>query len=116
MTHRHSKAALALVLLLGAGAAYADAPDPKLLAQAKVTEANARATALAKVPGGTISSSELEREHGRLIWSFDIGQAKSTSVVEIQVDARSGRIVSRKVESARKEAKEAAMEQKEGHR
>ena len=50
-----------------------------------------------------------------MIWSFDIAQPKSTSVVEIQVDAKSGRIVSRKVESARKEAKEAKTEHQEGH-
>lgn len=105
----------ATLLLASAGTAFADAPDAKLLAQAKVSESSARATALAKVKHGTVSSSELEQEHGRLIWSFDIAQPKSKDVVEIQVDAKTGRIVSRKVESASKEAHEAAMERKEAH-
>lgn len=60
-----------------------------------------------------MSSAELENEHGKLIWTFDIAQPKSTSVVEIQVDAKSGVIISRKVESAQKEVAEAAKERKE---
>ena len=107
---------LALGLFSFAGVALADtAPDPALLAKAKVSESAARAKALAKVSGGTVSSSELENEHGKLIWSFDIAQPKSTSIVEIQVDAKTGGIVSRKVESAAKEAHEAVMESKETH-
>ena len=54
-----------------------------LKAQAKVTEAKAQKTALAKVPGGLIKSSELERERGKLIWSFDIAVPKSRNVTEV---------------------------------
>ena len=39
---------------------------------AKVNEADARAKALAAVPSGVIQSAELETEHGKLVWSFDI--------------------------------------------
>ena len=67
----------------------------------------ARATAVAKAPGD-VKSSELEREHGKLVYSFDI---KTTSGIrEIQVDADSGVIVSDEVESAADEAKETARE------
>ncbi len=45
----------------------AGASQDALKAQAKVTETNARATALAKVPGGTVQSAELEIEHDKLV-------------------------------------------------
>lgn len=84
--------------------------DPALLAQATVSEQAARATALAKVSKGHVLSSELERENGKLIWSFDIAKPKTRNVTEIQVDAKTGLIVSTKLETPRKEADEAAVE------
>jgi len=103
-----------LVAALGLASAQAQqAPSKKLLAQAKVPESAARATALAKVPGGTVSSAELEKEHHHLIWSFDIAQANSADVIEIQVDAKTGVIVSQTSESTAREADEAAAEARE---
>lgn len=61
-----------------------------LMAEAKITEAQATTAALTKTPHGTVKSSELEREHGRLIWSFDISQPSVKGVTEIQVDAKTG--------------------------
>ncbi len=84
----------------------AGASQDELKAQAKVTEKDARATALAKVPGGTVQTAELEREHGKLVWSFDINDPKSPNVIEVQVDAKSGHVVSKKVESPADQAKE----------
>jgi len=78
-----------------------------LLAEAKVTEAQAKSTALAKVPNGIVKSSELEREHGKLIWSFDITKPSVKGVTEIQVDAMTGKIASLKKETSAQEAKEA---------
>jgi Peptidase propeptide and YPEB domain len=78
-----------------------------LKAEAKVTEADARTTALAKVPNGTVQSSSLEKEHGKLVWSFDIAQPTTKDLTEIQVDATSGSIASIKKESPAQEAKEA---------
>jgi uncharacterized membrane protein YkoI len=78
-----------------------------LKAEAKVTEADARTTALAKVPNGTVQSATLEKEHGRLVWSFDIAQSTTKNLTEIQVDAKSGTIASVKKESPAQEAKEA---------
>jgi uncharacterized membrane protein YkoI len=108
--------ASAFVFAFAASASAAVAHQPtqaELQAQAKISEADAQATALAKVPTGTISSSELEREHQRLIWSFDINQPGTRNTTEIQVDAKTGKIVSTQVETPGKEAKEAAAEAKE---
>ena len=84
----------------------ADETQAALLAEAKVTEAQARTTALSKAPNGTLKSAELEREHGRLVWSFDIARPSVKGVTEIQVDAKSGKIVSVKKETPAQEAKE----------
>lgn len=104
--------ALALCLAFAASAAMAasQASEDALRAQAKVTEADARATAMARVPGATVQSAELEMEHRKLVWSFDLKDAKSADVVEVQVDARTGRIVSKKRETPVDQAKEAAAD------
>lgn len=81
-----------------------------LTKEAKVSEAQARKTALAKVPNGAVKSSELEREHGVLVWSFDLTEPSVNWVTEVQVDAKSGRIVSVKKESVAQEANEAKAE------
>jgi hypothetical protein len=106
---------LASIFALSSSFVFADpATQSKLAAQAKISEADARTTALAKVPGGTVSSSELEKEHGKLIWSFDIAKVGSKNVTEVQVDAKTGKIVSTKIETADKEQSEAIAEKKEG--
>jgi len=92
------------IFALSSSLALADqATQAKLHAEAKISEADARTMALAKVPGGSFSSSELEKEHGRLIWSFDIVQVGSKNITEVQVDAKTGKIVSTKVETPDKE-------------
>ncbi|MDB6158449.1 MAG: peptidase [Gammaproteobacteria bacterium] len=112
---RISFVTLASILALGSSFAFADpATQAKLAAEAKISEADARTTALAKVPGGTVSSSELEKEHGKLIWSFDIAKAGSKNVTEVQVDANTGKLVSTKIETPDKERKEAAADKQEG--
>jgi uncharacterized membrane protein YkoI len=65
-----------------------------LQAQAKVSRADAEKTALAKVPGGSIKEGELEKENGKLIWSFDIATPGTKDVTEVQVDAVTGELVS----------------------
>ncbi len=77
------------------GAAEHDDDDPSAPPKtaAKLTEDQAKATAVAKVPGEVVAS-ELEREHGHLIYSVEIkptGQAKG--VKEVNVDAIDGSIV-----------------------
>ncbi len=74
--------------------------------EARVAEAEARKTALAAVPGGKVRSHELERENGKLIYSYDIKVAGKPGVEEVNVDAITGAIVAREHESAKVEAKE----------
>jgi hypothetical protein len=83
-----------------------------LKADARVPEAEARKTALAEAPGGTITSAELEREHGKLIWSFDIAMPKSGNITEVQVDANAGTVVSTVIETPADQAREAAADRK----
>ena len=78
----------------------------QLKAQAKVTEAQARQTAQAKVPNGTIKEAELEKEHGKLIWSLDISTPDSKNITEVNVDAITGAIVSTEQETPEQQAKE----------
>lgn len=57
-----------------------------------------------------MKSAELENEHGKLIYSFDIATS-AKAITEVNVDALSGKIVAVQQESAAKEA----AEKKEKH-
>ena len=81
--------------------------------EAKVSEETARATALKEVPNGTIKSSELEREKGKLIYSFDITVPGKTGIEEVNVNAIDGSVVGREHETPKMEKAEAAKEAKE---
>jgi hypothetical protein len=96
--------------LFVSGLARAD--NAALLKEAKVSEAKAREIALAKAPG-TVKSSELEKEKGTLVWSFDITNAKGGGITEVLVSAIDGHVVEAKAESAKDEAAEKAQEAKE---
>jgi uncharacterized membrane protein YkoI len=87
--------------------------EAQLQAQAKITKATAEKTALAKVPNGTIKSGELEKEHGKLVWSFDISTPHSKNITEVQVDAKTGKIAVVEIETPKDQAKEKAADQKE---
>ena len=117
MNNRHYVAfipAVALLAGLGSPALWAaEESQAALKAEATVTEEAAEQTALARVHGGKIKSSELEREHGKLIWSFDISKPKTRSITEIQVDAKTGKIVSAQTETPKQQAIEAIGEKKE---
>jgi len=90
-----------------------DIPD-SLARQAKIAEAAAAKTALAKVPKGRIESVELEREDGRLLYSFDIKVAGKSGIEEVRVNAADGSVVGDvEHESPAAEKKEAATEKKE---
>jgi hypothetical protein len=114
-TFRHcvvSSVVLASACLMTYVSAAEESPAA-LQAQAKISQAQAEAVALAKVPHGQVKSAELEKEHGRLVWSFDVAAPHANGVTEIQVDAKTGKIVSMEKESPQKEAKEAAAEKAE---
>lgn len=100
----HMALTLAGLSLLASGCTTS---GKELAARARIPRAQAEQTALAAVPGGKITEGELEREHGKLIWSFDIATAGSKDITEIQVDAVTGRIVARETETPKQQAAEA---------
>ena len=108
----------ALVLLFGAASWATPAQNEKrddqaaLRKEAKISMQQAEKTALAKEPG-TIKSKELEREHGKLIYSFDI-RTKS-GIHEVNVDATTGDVVEDSVESKAAEAKEKQQDAQHHH-
>ena len=70
----------------------------------------AQKAALAR-EAGKIQEKELEREKGRLIYSFDIKMADG--IHEVNIDAMTGEVVEDTVESAAAEAKEKATDKKQ---
>jgi uncharacterized membrane protein YkoI len=86
-------------------------PD-SLVKAVKISEAAAAETAQKRVPKGTIASVELERENGKLIYSYDMKTKGKSGVDEVNVDAVTGKIISVAHESPVTEKKEAAAEAK----
>lgn len=84
--------------------------DAKLAKQAKITMEQARETALIAAPG-TVEDGELEKEHGKLVYSFDIRNAKGT-ISEVWVDAKTGKVISNKEETKADEEKEKKDDEK----
>jgi Peptidase propeptide and YPEB domain len=102
-----------MAVMTVSGALLAAPSQAELMKEATVSKSQAEKTALDKVPNGVIKSEEIEREHGKLIWSFDIGTSGKKSITEVQVDAKAGEIVSVQVETPKDQAKEAAADKKE---
>ena len=86
--------------------------EAQLMKETKVTKSQAEKTALTKVPNGIIKSAELEKEHGLLIWSFDIAKPGTKNITEVQIDAKTGKIASVQIETPKDQATEAAAEKK----
>ena len=104
----------AIILVAASGAAAQtpykrDIPD-SLARQAKVSETVAAATAQRRVPKGKIEGVELERENGKLMFSYDIKTSGKSGIDEVNVDAITGKIIGFAHESAATEKKEAEAE------
>ena len=111
------------ITILVAGASFATAApkarqenkesqeQARLAREAKITMEQARETALKRAPGN-VESSELEREHGKLVYSFDIRNSKGT-ITEVQVSAITGRVVRVEHENKKQEAAEKQKESRE---
>ena len=100
-----------------AGAQQPTHPSPKsdvpaaLAREAKISLDSARMIAKAQLPKATVQSEELERENGKLIYSFDMKTAGKSGIDEVNVNATNGALVGKiGHESAKSEAKEAAAE------
>jgi uncharacterized membrane protein YkoI len=117
MDYRTAVAAMVLASLSLTGAA-ANAAETATASTpvTKVERSVAEKTALARVPDGVIKESELEREHGHLVWSFDIAQPSSANIIEVQVDAIDGKVVSVTTETPADQAREAAADRAKAHK
>lgn len=120
MKHRLFAPLVALAALAGFGAiAGAQQPRPKHETQAQLRHAakisldSAKSVARATVPDGKIRSMELEREDGKLIYSFDMKVAGKSGIEEVNVDAENGSLVAHEHETPAAEKKEAKAEAKE---
>jgi len=78
--------------------------------EAKITMEQARDIAIKRAPG-KIESSELEREHGQLVYSFDIRNDAGT-ITEVQVNAINGKIARVEHENKKQEAAEKRREKR----
>src|SRR5438128_5409889 len=76
--------AMGAPLAIAAPKALQESQEQQRLArQAKITKEQAQETATKRAPGN-VESAELEREHGKLVYSFDIRNSKGT-ITEVQV-------------------------------
>ena len=127
-THRSSALLVAFAALaLSASPAAAQMKEPmekkepakhetqaQLKAEAKVSMDAAKKTAMAQVPKGWVKSSELERENGKLLYSYDIATAGKSGIDEVHIDAMTGKQLGKVVhETAKMEKKEAKQDAKE---
>jgi DNA-binding beta-propeller fold protein YncE len=83
---------------------------PGLLAQAKISPEVATANAKAKLPKARLVSAEIEREHGKLIYSFDFKTEGQSGSDEIAIDALTGEVLSVGHETPKDEAREKAQD------
>lgn len=86
--------------------------DADLASLAKVSRADAESTALKAVhmKSASVTSGELEAEGGCLIYSFDIQVPGKKSVVEVAVDAGTGKVLAKKHEGPKAQAAEKAAD------
>ena len=98
--------AAAIVVVGAVGCVTEKQEQAELQAQAKISKEQAQQTALAKAPGGTVKEGELEKEKGKLIWSFDIATPGSKDITEVGVDAITGEVVSVEKETPEQQKKE----------
>ena len=80
--------------------------------EAKMTMTDARALARKTVPGATIQAGEIEREGGKLIYSFDMKTAGKSGIDEVNIDAMTGKLVSSIHETPKDEKAEAKADAK----
>ncbi len=97
--------AMMIAMVFGISALTANAQTKK------IGMAKAKAIAL-KNASGRIQSSELEKEGGKMIYSFDIRNKKGT-ITEVNVDAYSGKVIAVSEENPKKEAAEKKQEKME---
>lgn len=73
-----------------------------------ITSEKAQKIALEKYPG-TLKDSELEKEEGKWVYSFDIVDSRNI-IHEVWVNAKTGKIAKHSIESSKNEAAEQKLE------
>ena len=86
-----------------------------LMKQATVTEPAAARLALASVRNGQIQAVELENEGGRLLYSYELKVPGRSGIEEVNVNAKTGKVVNTEHESPAAEGKEAGKEEVPKH-
>ncbi len=107
-----SVAALMISTVLALGNCAGTETQAQLQSQAKVTKDQAQKVALAHVKHGRVKEAELEKENGKLVWSFDIMTTGTKNITEVEVDAITGVFVKQEIETPEKQAEEAAEDAK----
>jgi Peptidase propeptide and YPEB domain len=115
-------AARKLAITLFVGVAFAANYPETILAEdgaktsegihAHITKSQAEKAALAKVPGGKVKAAKLAPENGQLIWSIDIITPLTKKVAAVQVDAQTGKVLSKMTEKPGDRAEDTAPSQK----
>jgi uncharacterized membrane protein YkoI len=80
--------------------------------EARMTMADARAMALRTVPNSSVQAGEIEREGGKLIYSFDMKAKGKSGIDEVNIDAMTGKLVSNQHETPKAERAEAQADAK----
>ena len=81
---------------------------------AQITQAQAEKAALKKVPGGKVKAAKLSQQNGQPIWSIDILTPLTKKTAAIQVDARTGKVLSKLTEAPGDRAEDTAPNQNKG--
>jgi len=80
--------------------------EPGLLAKATISPDSATKLARAQVPTATIETAEIEMEDGRLIYSFDMKLPNKSGLEEVELDAKTGKVLKVEHEDAAAESRE----------
>jgi uncharacterized membrane protein YkoI len=116
----HFASLVALAIATSAAAAGAQQPghhakvetQAQLEKEARMTMPQARALASKTVPGATIQAGEIERENGKLIYSFDMKTKGKTGIDEVNIDAMTGTVIGNQHETPKAERAEAKADAK----
>ncbi len=110
---RLSLIACPVLTVLAAGTLAAQRPlptlkedKPGLAAQARITADSATRIAQARVPRGQVAAREIEMEHGKLIYSFDMKVPGKAGIDEVNVNALTGAVIGVEHEGPAAEARE----------
>lgn len=109
-----------VVALAVAGMAGAQQParpkkaetQAELQKEAKMTMAEARALAERTNPKASIKTGEIEREGGKLIYSFDMKTPGKSGIDEVNIDAMTGKLIANQHETPKDEKAEAKADAK----